>query len=255
MLDWDKIEDRGREPDRQSQFNDLEDLMEAAFRSYRLPRWDGQKYYVELWVEKQALAGVLAPIARRHHVTLMVNKGYSSASAMYEAAQRFRANSVDDLEALVEAEDAMFEDMDTEGMKETLEDLYGFFTRKPVLFYLGDHDPSGEDMVRDIRDRLKEFRVWPVEVVKLGLTMAQVKKFNPPPNPAKITDSRAKAYIEKFGEYSWEVDALPPRELNRIIDASFRAVIDMDKMQAIINREDTDKKVLRKALENLRGDQ
>ncbi len=267
LLDWDKIEDRGREPDKQPQFDDLEDLMEAAFSSYRLPRWLGQKSYVELWVEKQALAGVLAPIARRHHVTLMVNKGYSSASAMYESAQRFRDNCVDDMASLVKAEDAVFaraEDVcsqdacadDAYSREEVLaqmKTIFGFFKRQPLLFYLGDHDPSGEDMVRDITDRLREFRVWPIEVVKLGLTMAQVKTFNPPPNPAKITDSRAKAYIEKFGEYSWEVDALPPRELNRIIDIAFGAIIDNDKMNAVIAKEETDKKLLRKALGNLRS--
>lgn len=255
MLDWDKIEDRGREPDKQSEFTDLEDLMEAAFRSYRLPRWFGQKYYVELWVEKQALAGVLAPIARRHHVTLMVNKGYSSASAMYESANRFRENCVDDLASLVEAEDSLFDyEHSQEELLGELKEICAFFTRQPTLLYLGDHDPSGEDMVRDITDRLREFRVWPIEVIKLGLTMDQVKKFNPPPNPAKITDSRAKAYIEKYGDKSWEVDALPPRELNRIIDAAFSALIDRDKMDAVIAREETDKKLLRKALVNLRSE-
>ena len=77
-----------------------------------------------------------------------------------------------------------------------------------LLFYLGDFDPSGEDMVRDVKDRLEMFGVE-LEVEKLALTKAQIAQYNPPPNPAKMTDSRAAAYVEKHGSSSWEVDALP----------------------------------------------
>ncbi len=123
LVDWDAIEDRVRQPITTSEWHNLEDILESVYRSFRLPRWDGQDYYAELWVEKDALSGVLRPLANEFHVTLMVNKGYSSQSAMYEASKRF-----------ISAEE---EGKDT------------------VLFYLGDHDPSGEDMVRDIQDRLK----------------------------------------------------------------------------------------------------
>jgi hypothetical protein len=214
MVDWDAIEDRGREPDMPSQWNNIGDVVESALRAYRLPRWRGQENYVELWVEKQALAGVLAPIARRFHVTLMVNKGYSSASAMKESADR-----------MIAAGD--------EG-------------QPTILFYLGDHDPSGEDMVRDIRDRLIEFGAA-VDVRKLALTMAQIRRWNPPPNPAKLTDSRAAAYIARHGDQSWELDALPPRELNRLIEVAFREVVDASLMQAIVDQEEADKRRLREA--------
>src|SRR3972149_3262917 len=90
LLDWDAIEDRGRQPAIPLQFRDLEHRVESALANYRLPRWADQDYYTELWVEKQALAGVLEPLAHEFHVPLMVNKGYSSQRAMYDAAQRFR---------------------------------------------------------------------------------------------------------------------------------------------------------------------
>lgn len=93
MLDWDAIEDRGRKPDTPNQFSGLRSLVEVALRAYRLNRWEGQDCYAELWVEKAALAGVLEPLAREFHVTLMVNKGYSSQSAMYESAQRIIDNT------------------------------------------------------------------------------------------------------------------------------------------------------------------
>jgi hypothetical protein len=215
LLDWDAIEDRIRQPRMNSQFNDLSELCEAALYTYRLPRWNGQDNYVELWVEKDALAGVLAPLARQFHVTMMVNRGYSSQSAMYEAANRFKSAP-----------------------------------REGILFYLGDHDPSGEDMVRDIRDRFEMFNA-DVEVTKLALTMDQIEEHNPPPNPAKVDDPRADAYIAEHGASSWEVDALPPEVLTQIITAAFESVIDQDKMDAIIEQEETDKKELTKAVEKI----
>lgn len=224
LTDWDAIEDRGREPSMPSEWRDLASLAESALRAYRLPRWKGQNTYAELWVEKQALAGVLEPLAFDHHVTLMVNKGYSSASAMKESADRIARKC--------------------DGSDTTCE---------PIIFYLGDHDPSGEDMVRDIRDRLTEFGVENLEVRKIALTMAQVKQYRPPPNPAKVTDPRAAAYIEKFGDSSWEVDALPPEVLSRLIRTAFAGVIDDEQMDAVKEREETDKKLLRAAVKDLGG--
>lgn len=224
LVDWDVIEDRGRVPDHPSEWSSLEGLVDAALRSYRLPRWEEQENYVELWVEKQALAGVLTPIASKYHVTLMVNKGYSSASSMKDAADR---------------------------MIQAADDYAGDEDRRIVLLYCGDHDPSGEDMVRDIGARLEEFGVRNLDVRKLALTMAQVEQFNPPPNPAKLTDSRAKGYIDKFGDSSWELDALPPRELNRIIERAILSVLDVDKMDEVKAREEQDKERLRAALKGM----
>ena len=74
MMDWDAIEDRGRRPDVPSEYSGLPELVRAALYSYKLDRWEDQDCYCELWVEKAALAGVLEPLAREFHVTLMVNK-------------------------------------------------------------------------------------------------------------------------------------------------------------------------------------
>ncbi len=217
LMDWSAIEDRVRQPKRASEFNNLEELVQAALRSYRLPRWKGQAAYVELWVEKDALAGVLWPIAHEYHVVLMVNRGYSSQSAMYESAERFKESFEDDGD------------------------------RELVLLYLGDHDPSGEDMVRDVKERLEMFGAF-LRVEKLALTMDQVRQYRPPPNPAKITDSRAKAYIEKYGDKSWEVDALPPERLSRIIRQALDAEVDQVMMNKIKAQEEQDKDALRKAV-------
>lgn len=217
LVDWNAIEDRGRVPDVPSEWSCIASLVDSALYAYRLPRWSNQPCYAELWVEKQALAGVLAPLAREFHVPLMVNKGYSSASAMFESAARIHTKSDN--------------------------------SKKPAtLFYLGDHDPSGEDMVRDIETRLVEFGCTNLVVTKIALTMDQVKEYDPPPNPAKVSDPRAKSYIEKFGESSWEVDALPPDVLARIIRTSLSELIDNDALDEIKEKEDADKQWLKKKI-------
>lgn len=209
MVDWDVIEDRGREPLQPSEWSSIDALVSAAVRQFRLPRWEGQPHYVELWVEKQALAGVLEPLARQYHATLMVNKGYSSSSAMKGAADR---------------------------MREAIE-----AGREPVVLYLGDHDPSGEDMVRDIRDRLTEFLGDALDdsiaVNKLALTMAQIQQYNPPPNPAKMSDARARAYVAKYGRQSWELDALPPNVLQALVRNAFDTLIDKAALAKVIAEE------------------
>jgi len=223
LVDWDAIEDRIRVPRKQPEFTGLGELVEAALYSYRLPRWNGQDYYVELWVEKDAISGVMAPLASQYHVTLMVNRGYSSQSAMYEAAQRFIA-------------------------KQTEKGLQ--VDRLCVLLYLGDHDPSGEDMVRDIQDRLNIFGAE-VEVTKIALTMEQVEQYNPPPNPAKLTDSRAQGYIDKHGTSSWEVDALPPEVLQRLVEEAILEHLDTGKMNAVKAQEKIDKTKLKSFVKGL----
>lgn len=221
LIDWDAIEDRGRTPSIPSHYNGLNHIMQVIHRAadgYTLDKWDGQGTYVELWVEKQALAGVLEPLADKYHVTLMVNKGYSSQSAMYDSAMRF---------------------IDCMG------------TRKDgLLLYLGDHDPSGEDMVRDIDERMRLFGVGPMFTVeKVALTTAQVRRYNPPPNPAKISDPRAEAYIAVHGNSSWEVDALDPPILVQLISSAIESVIDPDALKELNEREARERSKLKKALE------
>jgi len=220
LLDWGAIEDRIRQPDTPTEFDGLRELVDAALDSYRLPRWEGQDGYVELWVEKDALSSVLRPLAREYHVTLMVNRGYSSASAMYDSAQRFAV-------------------AENEG-------------RGMHLFYLGDLDPSGEDMVRDIRKRFEELCVSGVQVQKIALTPEQVAMYNPPPNPAKRTDPRAAAFINQHGASSWEVDALPPDALVRLIREAIEGVLDMPAMEAVKAREAIDKARLRALIGGVR---
>lgn len=213
IVDWEAIEDRIRRLFLPYWVFDITDAINNTVKQYRLDRMDNQDVYIELWVEKDALSGVLRKITSHYHVNLMVNRGYSSCTAMHDAYKRLLRHS------------------------ELGKDI--------VILYLGDHDPSGLDMIRDIRERLEEFGVEP-EVRQIGLTKEQINKYKPPPNPAKITDPRAKWYIQKHGQVSWEVDALKPEVLHSLVRENIEGLIDIDKFNAKIEQENKDKEKLRK---------
>jgi len=210
-IDWDFIEDRIRVPKKHGEWDDIPDIVNSAIASYRRNRWIDQDNYLEVWVEKDALSGVLQPITEKYHVHLMVNRGYSSASAMHDASIRFKRQE--------------------QNGKETF------------ILYLGDHDPSGMDMVRDIQERLETFGST-VEVKRIALNMEQIEQFSPPPNPAKITDPRAKKYIAEFGATSWELDALSPRDLNELLDSQIQALMDIEKYNHWCRLEEHEKQEL-----------
>lgn len=209
-VDWDAIEDRVRQPFIPYWVTDIANAMNDTVDQYRLDRMSEQDNYIELWVEKDALSGVLRRLTSYYHVNLMVNRGYSSCSAMYDSAKRFKNHS----------------------------------NQHGELLYLGDHDPSGLDMVRDIKNRLEEFGVKDLNVTHIALTTAQVNRYKPPPNPAKLQDPRAKWYIENFGAVSWEVDALNPKILNTLIKKEIEERINLNLFQDLIEKEDTDKSIL-----------
>jgi hypothetical protein len=230
LIDWDAIEDRGREPQRASQWDSIKSLVESAVYSYRLPRWSDQDRYVELYCEKQAMESVFRPIANKYHVYFGCNKGYSSASTMYELAKR---------------------------VKQQIED-----NKEAIILYFGDHDSSGLDMVRDIRERIEEFLTKGTDYVdpnfqvkQLALNMEQIKQYNPPPNPAKITDPRAAWYISEYGKTSWELDALKPEILIQLAEQGILKYIDIDKYNAWIEKEQTQRKALEEFADKLTGDE
>jgi hypothetical protein len=208
-VDWNIIEDRIRVPYIPYFVHGIQDAIKDTIEQYRLDRMKDQPSYIEIWVEKDALSGVLKPITQKYHVNLMVNRGYSSCSAMYDASKRFLQN----------------------------DDKQGF------ILYLGDHDPSGLDMIRDIQTRLNEFGVS-VSVEPLALTTEQVKKYNPVPNPAKFKDPRASDYISNFGKISWEVDALNPKILSNLISNRIEQLIDIKRFNKQIKQEEVDKNKL-----------
>lgn len=218
FIDWNFIEDRGRQPRKKPDWVDVHSFMDTL-NQYRRDRWINQDHYLEVWVEKEALSGILQPICDKYHVTLMVNRGYSSASAMHDASIRFRNE-------------------EEEG-KET------------HIIYLGDHDPSGIDMVRDIEDRMNTFDST-VTVDRIALNKDQIDMYKPPPNPTKVTDPRATKYIAEFGNTSWELDALNPKQLNDLLDESILDYLDVDHYNLICKAEEYEKRKAQKIIDRMK---
>lgn len=207
-VDWDVIEDRARRPVMAGEFGTMADFIRAVRDSYRRRRWETQGSYLEVLVEKESLAGILEPVTRKYHVLLLANKGYSSVSATYEVAQRIA--------------------------------YHGGLGKSCHILYLGDHDPSGIDMARDIEDRLRRFGAA-AEVERIALTMDQIREHGLPPNPAKTADPRSGGYLGKYGGRSWELDALDPRVLAGILESGITRHMDVGLYEAVIRTEEREK--------------
>lgn len=220
LIDWDMIKDRGREMQSNPHWGDPADFMESVAPQYRFNLWADQDNYVEVMVEKQALEGVLIPVCRELDVPFTANKGYSSSSALYEASRRF-----------LEAYEA---------------------DKRCHVIYLGDHDPSGIDMSRDVEERLDLFvkvsagkedeiganEISAVQMHRVALNLDQIKKLKPPENPAKLTDSRANSYIARFGRSSWELDAIEPRQLAALVTGAVRDLMDEELFESNVKKMD-----------------
>lgn len=192
LINWEAITDRTRELRGGNCNVPPAEIIKDDARFFSLDKWTNQPNYVEIWVEKDALIDVVGSACFRTDTPYFSCRGYCSQSEMWQAAQRFIR-------------------------KGNREGRY--------LIYLGDHDPSGIDMTRDVADRLKLFGAS-VDVRRVALTMEQIKTFNPPPNPAKITDRRAVAYIKRWGHESWELDALEPKFITQLIQGEISALMD-----------------------------
>lgn len=201
LVDWSALEDRGRSlRGGDAGYDDPEHYIQTQGQDYFIKWWEGQDNYVEVWVEKDALVGVVERPATRHRVAFFSCRGYSSQSEQYAAGKRFASH-------------------DRDG-------------RACHILHLGDHDPSGIDMTRDNRERVEMFADTAVTVHRIALNMDQIEDQRPPPNPAKMTDSRVGDYIRQYGRQSWELDALQPAYLDNLIDGHIRALIDVDLMNA-----------------------
>jgi hypothetical protein len=211
LIDWYAIEDRTRNLRILTHWDSPKEIIDTAAKQFRIDKWKGQTYYVEVWVEKEALVEIVGMAANKYDTPFFACRGYVSQSEMWKAAQR-----------LIAAQD------EHEGL---------------IVLHLGDHDPSGIDMTRDNRCRLELFGV-DVEVHRIALNMEQVEEYNPPPNPAKITDSRAVGYIGKYGYSSWELDALEPRVLQKLIERNIAQFLDMDQYNVMLEFERAEKQRL-----------
>lgn len=217
LLDWNAIIDRTRNLVSNSHWRTPADIMRSAFHSYREDLWKDQEFRPFVMIEKDALIGVIEKVCSTLDIPYLSCRGYMSDAEIYAQAQRCLS------------------------VKR--------FKQKPVILHLGDHDPSGIDMTRDITDRFKMF-MGSIEVRRLALNINQVEEYNPPPNFAKETDSRYQGYFDLYGGDSWELDALKPTVIAELIQDAIEDLRDEDLWNAAVECQEESRKRLEFASDN-----
>lgn len=232
LLDWRYIVDRTRNVRGGAHWKSPAEIIETAAKGFNIDKWEGQGTRVEVWIEKDALVGVLQQCCPGEDVNYFSCRGYTSQSEIWGAAQRLGKH--------IKA------------------------GKNVVVIHLGDHDPSGIDMTRDIEQRLAMFIAQDVlaapaglhpeeyldelgerlTIERIALNIDQVRAYDPPPNPAKLTDSRARGYISNFGRSSWELDALEPSVLAGLVKRAVRQYRDDDLWDERVALENSERKIL-----------
>lgn len=222
LVDASRIVDRSRRVDDnafdspQSFLQAVRDTVDSNFMSRH---WTSQERHVEIWVEKDALSSVIGQAVEDMNVIVAPSRGYSSFSYVRDAVYRFRRLAP---------------------------------KRKVKILHFADHDPSGLDMTRDLRVRLESYSNCEVVVERIALSFDQVQQYNLIPNPAKITDPRAQGYIDQYGDDCWELDAIEPDELVRIVQETVNAQITDEQAWAKAkNQDDRYRDKLRDAIDEL----
>jgi hypothetical protein len=204
VIPWRAVIDPGRRSFTHWHYDNIEEYAETETNSaYRLDPHRGQPRKLEVWVEKDGIAEIADGTARRYRVPVYVCKGYGSETVIKHAAERYG-------------------------------DGVGW-----TLLYVGDFDPSGLDIQRNLADSLAEHESFP-EIVRVGLTQAQTRHL-----PAvaaldlKTNDKRYKAFVAKYGtdQKGFEVDALSAADLGRLIEGAIVSRMDMDAYKTALSVE------------------
>lgn len=221
LIPWTALEDRGRNLMGLRTYDGPAHAVSTLKDGYRIDMWANQDWRPEVWVEKAALEGVIAGICNQHRVDFFATRGYNSQSEQWRAGRR----------------------------------LAGYIEKgqRPIIFHLGDHDPSGIDMTRDNRDRLSMFAGVPILVQRLALNYPQIEQYRPPPNPTKLTDSRATEYVNQYGEQSWELDALSPTVISNLIGDAIARIKNSERWEEMVEEETFDQRQLEEAIEAMGG--
>jgi len=227
LIDWYSIVDRTRSYESLTHWESPAEILNDSATGYHIDLREGQSEYIEVWVEKDALVGVIGKACDPLDVGYLSCRGFVSQSAMWRAAQRLIRKA-------------------TEGRTGK---FFNKTPRKTTIIHLGDHDPSGIDMTRDIQDRLRMFGSN-VVVERIALNMPQIEEHQPPPNPVKFTDSRSAPYIAKYGQKSWELDALDPRILVDLITEEVGGRTNIKLFKAKIGKKKREQKAIQKVADS-----
>jgi hypothetical protein len=191
-------------------YSSLEQALQRTKQTYRRAIWDSQPVRVEIWLEKEALAGVIYDVTAEYDVPLYVARGFSSLTYLAEAASDIRAAG------------------------------------KPIFIYhLGDHDPSGRAAGEHIERMLRELAPEAeIHFERLAVTVEQIASLNLPTRPTKKTDSRAARFEAEFGQGSVELDAVHPDTLRSILREAIERHIDGDQLEVLKTAERSERKII-----------
>jgi hypothetical protein len=219
VIPWSYMEDRTRQARGWDGWADPREFLADVLGGYYRDPWqaDEQAHYVEAWLEKDALSDVFMDALGSYRVVLNVGRGYDGWTSIKRAADRYNLRREE----------------------------CGAAT---TVLYFGDFDPSGEDMYRSLIERLGMLDAYP-EVIKAALTSADAARL--PGNVTKADDSRAAAFVEKYGDLAVELDALPVEELRPRIRSSVEAHMDTDALDASRERERQQREQMRELASEL----
>lgn len=198
LMDWDVIEDITRSFKGVRTWRSPRAVLNQAAQGYNEDLWRNQTHRVFLIVEKDAMLSFLNRTCSRWQIPIMAARGYPSSSVLREFALS-----------------------DMMATKHQGKHLH--------VLHMGDHDPSGCDMSRDLKDRLGMFfNYGTIDFQRIALNIDQVEELQLPENPTKSWDARFAGYADKYGDRCWELDALPPEYANTTIEETVKEFIDMD---------------------------
>lgn len=216
LLDWEAIEDRMRVVSTRARWGSGKEILESSAAHFHMDMWEDQPKRVFCVIEKDALSGIVSGTCHKYDVPMLAARGYPSSSVIRELVKHTM------IPAAQEGQDI-------------------------VILHLGDHDPSGIDMSRDLEERVTLFSEgeFQVEFRRLALNMDQINDQKPPPNPAKMTDSRFDTYEQLYGQMSWELDALSPKYTNDLLAGEIKTLIEPEEWAAREAQIESVKKTLR----------
>ena len=215
---WNLIVDRSRPDYSPYVFEDAAKYCDSVLKMYRKNYWHIQPNHVEVWVEKDAIMGSIENLTDELGITVRPTRGFSSTTKVHEIATLFST------------------------------------INKPItVFYLGDHDPSGCDMDRDVEARVLQHGSGPFTFRRLGILKSDIAKFHLPPLRVKESDSRKAGFREKYGEDCVELDALPPLELRKRIKDAVEALMDRELWDRAVAVEKVEQDSIKTFAATLKG--
>ena len=212
QIPWNAFADSTRWHIRTQTFDGLEDALRHTRQIYRRDLWSTQPSYVEVWVEKDAVASIIQKVTTEFDVPLFVCRGFASLSSLYGAAQTFKS-----------ARDA---------------------GKSLCIFHLGDYDPSGHAAADAIeRTMVYELGCYDLDFVRLAISREQIDQFHLPTRPRKESDKRSAKWHD---DECVELDSMPPSELKEIVRNAIGDLIDPFQWQALQQVEAAERESLAK---------